>query len=194
MFFELQHEKIIATAIDPRAGIALGQQPDVAAIVVGPIVLEEIDLQAARLRPEQVGHHRWRNQIVANQGAARRLIAGADPQRELIDDIGAPEMIDLPSLSRAVREHQPFRHHEGDRKGVGFGFLEVVSRFGRHRHPAQDALIVEARLVSHRKMPEFVRGREALDAHRSFRRDENARSRCAEIGAEQAFQRTKQQG
>ena len=54
--------------------------------------------------------------------------------------------------------------------------------------------IVEARLVSHRKMPEFVRGREALDAHRSFRRDENARSRCAEIGAEQAFQRTKQQG
>ncbi len=47
MLPEPKHEQVVAAAVDPCARVALGQQPDVAAIILRPVILEQRDLKVA---------------------------------------------------------------------------------------------------------------------------------------------------
>src|SRR5229473_2682478 len=109
---------------------------------------------------------------MAHERPTGRLVTGSDAQRELIDHIRPAEIADGPALACRVPTDQPARHHELDREGVSLHLLEIASRLTLHRHPAQYALVVEAGLMSQRKMAEFVGRGEALNAHGAVRRDE----------------------
>lgn len=189
MFFQAQDEEVIAAAIDPRALVALAQQPDIAPIVGRSVVMQQINLQAARLSLEQLAHDGIRNEFVSIERSAGRFVAGPNPKRELIGDVGPAQFIDRPALPRAMKRDQPFGHHEGDGECVSFGFLELIAGFRAHRHAPQNAFIIQAGFVPHEEMTELMRGGEALDVHWPFGGNEHTRSRRTEIGSQQALER-----
>jgi hypothetical protein len=142
MFLEAQHEQIIAAAVDPRIGVALSEQPDVASIVLRGILGEQRGLHGLGLGVDQFAHPAAVDEIVKRQRPAGRFIASAHTKRELIDRARPPQMGRLPALAFAMPRNQPGRHHERRGEGIGLDFLQIVLRGTVHRHAPQDVVVV----------------------------------------------------
>ena len=88
------------------------------------------------------------DEAMANQRPAGCFVAGANSQRELVDDVRPPKCFDRPALALGMPSDQPARHHEGDTECVRFDLLKISRRLCADRHASQDAFIIEARIMS----------------------------------------------
>ena len=105
VLFEAEDEQVVAASIDPRAGVAFGQQPYVAAVILRTMGFQQRDLQCARLGLQQLTRLGLLDEAMANECPARRFVTRPDPQRELIDHVRSTEIASRSSLGapRATR-------------------------------------------------------------------------------------------
>jgi hypothetical protein len=121
---------------------------------------------------------------MARERPAGRFVACAHPERELIDDIWPPKVVDGPTLAVSVPADKPSRHHKRYCKSIRLDLLKIAGRLAGERHAAQDAFVIKARLMFKCKMPKLVGGSKTLDTHRPPGGDENARGWIVKVGAQ----------
>src|SRR5947209_3734501 len=72
VLLEPEHEQVVAASVNACSGVALRQKPDIAAIVPGPMGLQQRGLQRARPRSEQFAGERRLDEPVARKRPAGR--------------------------------------------------------------------------------------------------------------------------
>lgn len=102
MLFESQDEEITSTAIDPRTGVALSEQPDIGAVICRPVFLKNRDLEVTRFNLCKIECDGRSDQAVLDQRPTGSFVACTDAQRELVDHVGSRQVQCLPTLPLAM--------------------------------------------------------------------------------------------
>src|SRR5258708_33575840 len=85
VFFEPESKQIVAAPVDARSCVALGEQPDIAAVVLRLVGLKQGDFHLTRLSLKKLPGLRRLDEPVAGQRPAKRPINPAAPQTEPVE-------------------------------------------------------------------------------------------------------------